>query len=484
MKSEKPNIVVIMTDQMRGDCLSGVGHPDVQTPYLDTLMKNGICFTNAYSACPSCVPARTGLFTGMNPRHHGRVGYEDRVPFDYPYTLAGQLSKAGYYTQAIGKMHIHPQRKLAGFHNVILHDGNLTANRNVTLPYYEEQDICDDYLYALKKSMGIDIDLYDLGIDSNSWVTRPWMYEEKYHPTNWVTHEAIDFFRRRDTELPFFLFLSYVRPHPPFDAPQCFFDMYQEERLHSPIYGEWEDRRGLEEKGRIIDSDTGPLDERMLRRAQRGYYACISHIDNQIGRFLLALDRYGLKKNTLIFFLSDHGELLGDHYMYRKVRPYQGSIRIPLLISGPEDLCPGRGICEDLAEICDIMPTILEKAGAEIPPTVDGEDLLKQDRIKRSYIHGGHAAENFGSYLGNQYIVTKIDKYIWYMEDGREQYFCLADDPEERVDRIREPQYQDRIQYLRRLLINKLEDGEEGYVKNGKLKQGQKQKNLLKNRVK
>lgn len=482
MKNEKPNIVLIMTDQMRGDCLSGAGHPDVQTPYLDTLMKNGVCFSNAYSACPSCVPARTGLFTGMKPQHHGRVGYEDRIRFDYPYTLAGQLSKAGYYTQAIGKMHIHPQRKLIGFHHVILHDGNLTANRDVHLPFWEQQDVCDDYLYTLKKELGVDADLYDLGIDSNAWLARPWMYEEKYHPTNWVTHEAIDFFRRRDQEQPFFLFLSYVRPHPPFDAPACFFDMYQEDQLRPPVYGDWEDKKDLEEKGRIIDSDTGPLDERMLRRAQRGYYACISHVDNQIGRFLLAMDRYGLRQNTLLIFLSDHGEMLGDHYMYRKVRPYQGSIRIPLIISGPKDLCPERGTSDDLAEICDIMPTILAKAGAEIPPTADGENLLQTGRDKRSYIHGEHAAENFGSYLGNQFIVTKEDKYIWYMEDGREQYFHLLDDPGEQINRVNDPEYQGRIQYLRTLLIRELEQREEGYVKDGELQPGRKQRNLIKHR--
>lgn len=478
-EKRRPNIVLIMTDQMRGDCMSGAGHPDVQTPYLDTLMKNGRYYPNAYSACPSCVPARTGLLTGMMPSHHGRVGYEDRVEFNYPYTLAGQLTKAGYYTKAVGKLHVHPQRNYVGFHSVTLHDGHLGANRNVELPFWEMQDQCDDYFHYLKNELGADADLDTLGIDVNSWLTRPWMYEEKYHPTNWVTSEGIDFLRRRDPNMPFFLYLSYVRPHPPFDAPQCFFDMYDENSFREPAVGTWEKQEALYEKGRIIDSDTGPIDERMLRRAKRGYYACITHMDNQIGRFLMALERYRLRENTLIIFVSDHGELLGDHYMYRKIRPYQGSIRIPFFISGADSLCGEKGICQDLVELCDVMPTILNTAGAEIPENVDGENLWDEKREKRTYIHGEHAAENFGSYLGNQYIVTKEDKYIWYMESGEEQYFRIKEDPEELTNLIEDTEYQVRIQYLRDLLIAELEERGSGYVKDGKLQKGVEQKNFI-----
>lgn len=473
----KPNIILIMTDQMRGDCMSGAGHPDVSTPYLDTLMQQGVRYTNAYTACPSCIPARAGLFTGMKPEHHGRVGYQDRVRFDYPHTLAGELNKAGYYTQAIGKMHVHPQRNNMGFQHVILHDGALLANRYTDVPFWENQDECDDYFHFLRCEKGADANIDDGGVECNSWLARPWLHEEKYHPTNWVTHEAIDFLRRRDTDQPFFLFLSYVRPHPPFDAPQCFFDMYDENTLQPPAIGSWENRDALQRNGRIYDSDTGPLDEKMLRKAQKGYYACISHVDNQIGRFLMAMDRYKLRDNTLIIFASDHGELMGDHYTYRKTRPYQGSVHVPFFISGNWDLFPHRGICEDLVEFSDLMPTILAKAGAEIPDSVDGENLLDENREKRWYIHGEHS----GGAIGNQYIVTAEDKFIWYMESGKEQYFRLDTDPNELTDEIENPQYQERIALLRERLTADLTDREEGYVQGGKLKAGRPQTAVLKN---
>lgn len=476
---DKPNIILIMTDQMRGDSLSGVGNPDVKTPYLDTLIENGLLYENAYSACPSCIPARAGLFTGLKPENHKRVGYKDRVRFEYPHTLAEELNKAGYYTQAVGKMHVHPQRNNMGFQSVILHDGNLSANRNVNLPFWEMQDECDDYFHFLKSEKGADIDLYDLGVESNSWVARPWMYEEKYHPTNWVTHEAIDFFRRRDTDKPFFLFMSYVRPHPPFDAPQCFFDLYNEDDLQLPYIGTWENKERLLEKGRIVNSDTGPLDEKMLKKAKKGYYACISHLDNQIGRFMMAMEKYNLKDNTLILFVSDHGELLGDHYMYRKIRPYNGSIHIPFFFSGPDHLCIKKGRSQDLIEICDIMPSILSYAGIDSSGFTDGEDLKNENRSKRTFIHGEHSAVEFGSYLGNQYIVTKEDKYIWFMESGEEQYFRLDTDPNELTDLIDNQLWKERIHYLRQLLIKELENREEGYVHNGKLMKGQEQKTNL-----
>lgn len=147
MEQKQPNIVFIMTDQMRGDCMGIAGHPDVKTPFLDTLAARGTLFDRAYSACPSCIAARAALHTGLSQEKHGRVGYQDRVTFRYPHTMAGELAKAGYYTQCVGKMHVHPLRNLMGFHNIELHDGYLGAYRRETVPYYEAQKIADDYFY-------------------------------------------------------------------------------------------------------------------------------------------------------------------------------------------------------------------------------------------------------------------------------------------------------------------------------------------------
>lgn len=435
------------------------GHPDVKTPYLDTLAEKGIYFPNAYSACPSCVPARAELMTGLSQRHTGRVGYEDGVDWNYRRTLAGELSKAGYYTQCIGKMHVHPLRSLMGFHNVILHDGYLQAYRKASLPFYENQLVADDYFHWLKKERGLEADIIDTGIQCNSWVARPWLYDEMSHPTNWVVTECIDFLRRRDRRMPFFLMASFVRPHAPYDAPQSYFDLYKDKNLKPPAEGDWDDRQALKENGRIYDSFCGPGDPEMIRQQQVGYYGCITHVDHQIGRLLQALESQELLEDTIVVFSSDHGEMLSDHCLNRKAMPYQGSIRIPMILSGSERfLGRCRRVDNRLAELRDIMPTLLELAGKD-SCGLDGISLL--DREQRTYLHGEHQAD--GLDRGNQFIVTETDKYIWFPQSGREQYFNLAEDPEETHNGTCDSRYQERIQLLRQILTEELKGCPEGY---------------------
>lgn len=471
-KSNQPNILLIMTDQMRGDCMGIAGHPDVKTPYLDHLAAGGRRYTNAYTACPSCIPARCALHTGLKQENHGRVGYQDRIAWNYPVTMAGELAKAGYYTQCVGKMHVHPLRNLMGFHHVELHDGYLHAYRNASVPYGENQRIADDYFYWLKTQLSIDRDVTDCGLECNSFTARPWMYEERLHPTNWVTDRSIDFLRRRDRSMPFFLMASYLRPHPPFDAPECFFQMYRDKELTPPPIGDWANRERLQRMGRRTDSDTGSCDPELMRQAQIGYYACISHLDNQIGRLLDALRDDNSHQNTVVIFTSDHGELLGDHYTFRKTRPYQGSIHIPLLLSNAPGVTPG-SVSDQLAELRDILPTLTELAGTAPSQPVDGLSLLHDSG--REYLHGEHS----GGDLGNHYIVTKTDKYCWFMQSGREQYFRLDRDPLELHDAVGDPDCQERIHALRQILIQELNGREEGYSDGTRLIPGRPQRSCL-----
>lgn len=467
----QPNIVFLMTDQMRGDCLGIAGHPDVKTPYLDSIAAKGTLFQNAYSACPSCIPARAAIHTGLSQEHHKRVGYRDMVDWDYPVTLAGELSKAGYHTQCVGKMHVHPLRSTLGFHNVVLHDGYLHSYRYPETPYQESQKIADDYFYWLKNEKGIEADVTDTGLECNSWVARPWIYEEKYHPTNWVTTQSIDFMRRRDPSKPFFLMASYLRPHPPFDAPQFYFDLYKDKELTPPAVGTWEDEDNLKKLGRIFDSSTGPIDPELIRQAQIGYYACITHMDHQIGRLIQELVEHKVYDNTVILFTSDHGEELCDHHLFRKSRPYQGSIHVPMIISGNSQLLcgePGK-VQDSVVELRDILPTLLEVAGVPIPEQIDGKSMLPlvrgQEKQIRDYLHGEHEA---GVY-SNHYIVTKEDKYIWYSQTGIEQYFDLSKDPKELYNQIEDIKQQERIDWLRSCLVESLKGRPEGYSDGEKL---------------
>lgn len=468
---KQPNILLIMADQFRGDCLGAAGHPDVKTPFLDTLAARGTMFENAYSSCPSCIAARAAFHTGLSQEHHGRVGYEDGIPWRYEHTLAGELSKSGYYTQCTGKMHVHPLRNNLGFHNVDLHDGYLHAARYSRVPYGESQRQADDYFHWLRNECGIDADVTDTGLECNSWLTRPWIYPEKTHPTNWVTDRAIDFFRRRDREKPFFLMASYLKPHPPFDPPEYYLNLYLNKKLEPPVVGSWENTELLQSQGRIFDSKCGPVDAELIHQMQAGYYGCITHLDHQIGRLIQTLVEQELYDKTVIIFTADHGEELGDHHLFRKSRAYEGSSRIPLIISAPDSLLPGirhNTVLSAVTELRDIMPTVLDIAGTECPG-VDGSSLLPlvtgETVSIRNYLHGEHS---YGS-LSSHWIVTETDKYVWYTETGEEQYFVLETDPREQRNLIHGSEYAERIELLRKTLIGELAGRPEGFTDGNEL---------------
>lgn len=478
----KPNIILMMCDQYRGDCLSYLDHPDVKTPYLDTLAADGFCFDNAYSACPSCIPARAALFTGLSQKNHRRVGYQDGIDWEYPHMMAEELRNNGYQTQCVGKMHVHPPRLSCGFDNIKLHDGYIGHYRKANTPYWQHQNVSDDYMRYLKHEKGQTADVNATGVENNSWITHPWIYEEELHPTNWVVDESIRFLETRDRTKPFFLMSSFVRPHPPFDAPKNYFDMYYGKDLAEPPVGDWVDPSLTENDGRTMDSVHGCKDAELRHQAMAGYYACITHIDHQIGRFITALENDETYHNSIIIFTADHGEMLFDHQKFRKVLPYEGSTRVPMLIHVGKNVAKTYpALCHDVVELRDIMPTILDFAGIECPE-VDGLSLkdvcLNAEALKREYIHGEHARDVEQS---NHFIVTDKDKYIWYSQTGIEQYFDLENDPKEEKNLIGDEASQERISKLRRWLIDELKDREEGYSDGTQLFTGKKPVSLLKN---
>ena len=478
----RPNIVLIICDQLRGDCLGFDGHPDVKTPYIDAMAAQGTYFEHAYSTCPSCIPARATLFTGKTPSHTGRVGYRDGTDWTYTHMLAQELRDAGYQTACIGKMHVHPPRMGCGFEVLRLHDGLIGhAYRRDTAPYWQHQAVADDYLYWLRDHLGPSADVDASGIDNNSWICRPWPYEERYHPTNWVAEETLRFLDTRDRTRPFFLMASFVRPHQPFDPPACYLERYLGCDLRPPATGDWDDVAATEREGVLYNSQFGCRDAQERARAMAGYYACIEHMDHQVGRILTAIENDFLTRDTVFVFTSDHGEMLFDHSLYRKGLPYQGSVRIPLIVRAGANVARAAGAAETCrphrsttpAALMDIMPTLLDFAGVPIPAAVDGSSLagevLRSEAIARPYLHEEHAT---GRNLGHQAIITERDKYIWFSATGREQYFDLARDPREEHNAIDDPAAAPRIAALRAALVCALEGREEGFVGDGALVPG------------
>ena len=474
----RPNILLICVDQMRADALSLLGHPVVRTPYLDQLGQRGTVFTNAYSATPTCVPARVGLFTGQSQERHGRYGYREGVPFHAAHdaTVAQVLGENGYQTQAIGKMHVFPERSRVGFDNVILHDGFLHFGRSHVNGNLESND---DYLAWLRRHPGhAQSDLADHGAGCNSQVARPWDKAEALHPTTWATTEAIDFLRRRDTTAPFFLYLSYHRPHAPYDPPQWLLEQYLATEHPEQVVGDWVE--GLDEwltDGEVEGEFTRHPDD-VVHRVRAGYWGLITQIDFQVNRLMEALSDHGLIDDTAILFVSDHGDMMGDHHMWRKTVGYEGSAGVPLIVTlPPSDHDHPRGALRtEVAELRDVMPTILDIAGIDIPDTVDGASLVplirEQDVPWRSHIHGEHVLHRFGMWQSNHWVTDGHQKFMWFSGDGMEQFFDLDTDPHEERNLVDVPARAKDVDMWRSRLVEALTGREEGFVADGELVPG------------
>jgi len=443
--TSRPNILLIMTDQQRGDCLGIDGHPVLLTPTLDRIAGQGVRFTRAYTTCPSCIAARRSLLSGQFPATHGMVGYRDGVEWDAPPTLPQVLKEHGYQTWLVGRnMHQYPPRKRYGYEHMVING--------------REEGDYEEWLGRVEPEGSGGY--YGTGVMHNDWTARPWHMPEAFHQTNWTVNEALEFLRKRDPSCPFFLTISFLAPHPPLVPPAPYMERYLRTELPEPVIGDWAEPPENDGLGMGQSASRVHLQGDALRSARAAYYGLINHIDDQLNRLLNPVTGV-TDDNTLIVFTSDHGEMLGDHYVWRKSVPYESSARIPLLIRPPArmGLAPG-AVVEQAVCLEDIMPTILSLAGIAPPETVEGVDLSPLMRGEpagtRPYLHIEHAPLHHT-------LTDGREKYIWFVADGGEQYFRLTEDPHELRDLAGKPQHAERVAYWRRLLVSELAGRPEGF---------------------
>ncbi|HIT74832.1 MAG TPA: arylsulfatase [Candidatus Avipropionibacterium avicola] len=467
MRTERANIILITTDQQRGDCLGVDGHPVVQTPNMDWLARSGVRFRRAYSECPSCVPGRRTLMTGQAPARQGMVGMT-KAAWDPKHTLAGEFSRAGYQTEMIGKLAFSPYRKRYGFDHMELADsthefrnGGKPANDYLT------------WLAARGEFDGVEPGVAH-GVSPNGWVGRPSHLPEHLSHSYWLTNTALDFLDRRDPEAPFFLNLSYIDPHPPMTPPAFYYERYMAMDLPKPVVGDWAPRFDEPERGLDINQWRIRIDDAPMKQARAGYYGLINHVDNQLGRLIGQLRKQQLLKDTLILFTSDHGEMLGDHNMWRKTFPYEASARIPFFIKPAEGMdLPGEVVSSAPVGLQDVMPTLLEAAGLPIPETCTGRSVLPLAHGDsdgwREYIHGEHAGQ-YDYDDGMHYLTDGHQKYVWYSQTGREHLFDLDTDPDELHDLTLDASDDSAdLQRWRDRLVDTLRERPEGFVAEDRL---------------
>jgi arylsulfatase len=447
MADDRPNILLIMTDQQRGDCLSSAGHPVLLTPNMDSIAEAGVRFTQAYSSCPSCIAARRSLLSGQFPRTHGQVGYRDGIAWNAPDTLPAVLTRAGYQTALVGRdMHQHPPRARYGYEQMVVDGWD------------------SDYAPWLDQRAPDAGGSMGFGIMHNDWTARPWPLADELHPTHWTVNQALDFLRRRDPTCSFFLTVSFIAPHPPLQPPAFYFERYLRLELPAPWIGDWARPTGPDLGGNdLVAPSRINLQGEALRSCRAGYYGLINHVDDELRRLLNPINgvRAQTNDNTIVIFTSDHGEMLGDHYLWRKSVPYESSAHIPLLLSAPSRFGIPRGIVVDGA-CCleDIMPTLLDLAGVEIPQSVEGRSLLPLIRCEtatwREYVTIEHSPLH-------QSLTDGREKFIWWVADGREQFFDLMEDPHELHDLAQTPNAVPRLALWRKRLVRELVGRPEGF---------------------
>ncbi len=460
-----PNIILIMTDQQRGDALGCTGDGTVITPHLDSLAAAGYNFTAAYSSTPSSTPARAGLLTGCSPWNHGMLGYGNQAE-KYPYEMPSMLKDAGYSALAVGKMHYYPQFNTHGFDLVLFDE----SGRHTT-EYFES----DYRKWFRTRCFGENPD--KTGITWNEHRASAYKLPEELHPTRWTGDMAVEMIEGYRQDKPLFLKVSFARPHSPYDPPRRFLDMYEGCTAPSPAIGDWEPEEWRELKDPASDKAAfiGNFGEEYARNSRIHYYANITFIDEEIGRILNALKEKGMYDNSLIIFISDHGDMLGDHFLWRKTYAYEGSSAIPFIVKMPEGYgtaVPAGSKIDAPVELRDVLPTFLDITGSEQPESMDGMSVLplicSVDPSWREYIDLEHARIYWN---GNSWtaLTDGHTKYIWHCATGKEQLFDLDSDPGENRDLSGDRRYRKLLEKMRSAMVSHLSVRGPEWVKGGKL---------------
>ena len=442
----QPNILYIMTDQQRFDTIAALGDEHIYTPNLDRLVRRGVTFTNAYSECPVCVPARYTIRSGCLPPATGCYGNGAwHVPDDAPAGVEGRcgpylartMRGLGYRTFGIGKFHTTPWNEDLGY-EVHLHSEELYHAPNQRSQDAYARWIADNYpAYDRENLMGERTEMY-------------------YQPQRSVqsADATVDAWAAKmangqlavDDDRPYFGFVSFIGPHPPFAPPEPFSRMYDPDRMPAAVKGNIEidhmDAQIPAMNRKIWADELNAFAERL---AKARYYGEISYIDMCLGKILDAVDARGDADNTLICFFADHGDHLGDHHAWQKESYFEASCHVPFLLSWPPAL-PADARRDSLVGLADLFGIATSAAGE--PELRDGADVLGaigDGRTIRQHLVGYYGKPGTDQF---KVMIRWQDwKYVYIANGGREQLFNVREDPSELV--LRNTTDADVLEHLR-----------------------------------
>ena len=481
--AHRPNILWIMADQLRYDCVGANGNRIIKTPHLDRLAEESANFSRAFVQAPVCVPSRASFFTGRYPHsHRNRVNYTPLATSEV--LLPARLQRAGYQTAIVGKSHLYyhypptaDEARQTGFELVDLHDGvYFTDPWSAYARWRQASDPMCEIPYR-KLARQVPQLRGDLPPDANPYRAA---IDERYTDTTWTgirTRERLK--ELAGSEQPFFLFCSFWKPHGPYEVPVPFDSMYNDVEIPLP------EPETLESIGRLpppveklILRSKKPqyaMDRSQLQWLYRSYYGTVSHLDREVGLVLDALKETGARDNTIVVFTSDHGDQLMEHGLLGKNVFFEASIHVPLMIRSSGSVRPGG--YDAMVESIDVLPTLLELAGLPEPENCQGHSLVPicsesgRTSPPRDAVFGENVIPevitsgglDFSFVKGEgvkgvrhpdaKMVRTRRWKYNYY-PDGYEELYDLQNDSQERQNLAGDPAHKPVVDDLRQRLLN------------------------------
>ena len=495
----RPNFLIICTDQMRADHMGCAGNPVVRTPNLDALAAGGVHVPRAYVNCPLCMPSRATLFTGMTPRRHGVR--TNGIPLaQHTPTMPAALANSGYTTASIGKIHLTNYHVNGDARDTavspehfpeLVEFWNSGAVKKIPTPYFGLQHV--DITLGHGMHVGGDYALWLQREHPKEWqrliTEKPQpsalgaehcgraILDEAFHHSTYIADRTIAYLQQQRGYQPFFLMSSFPDPHHPYWTPSPWDRMYAPEDVAPPISpdGEFDSLapffREIHERRLQLSGRGNPTKMSLAQRREiiAYTYGMVSLTDKHIGRILDALNASGLAQNTVVLFMSDHGDMMGDHGLLNKGPfHFEGLLRVPMIWS-----CPGRFTprsTPELASILDIAPTILDLAGVpqpegpasseapQQPPAWPGRSLVPMLTGASAAVQDSVVVENDEDYLGLRLrtLITRTHKLTTYTAPRGPapfgELFDLVRDPHEVQNLWSDPAHTG----LRRELIERL----------------------------
>lgn len=452
----RPNVLFIVTDDMNCD-LSVYGHPMVKSPQLDRLAERGLVFERAYCQNPVCNPSRSSFLTGLYPEQTGITTNAGHFREHLPEvtTLPQHFQKNGYYVARVGKLYHYGVPPDIG-----------TDGRDDPQSWQEVRNPI-----GIDKAIEHDLNIIVEGASPGgtlSWLNVP--SEDEEHTDAIGTEMAIDLMERNHpdkTGKPFFIAMGFYRPHTPYVAPSHYFDLYPQDTIEPYMMPE-DDRDDIPKAA--LQDRPGQLELSVETRKEiiQSYFASITLVDTQVGLLLDALDRLELNENTIVVFVSDHGYHLGAHGLWQKSDLFEGSTRVPLIVSAPGTLMARGKRTESLAELVDLYPTLSELCGLPQADHVSGKSLepilRNPNRKVRDTAFTVTEARTVrradkSKFLGR---TIRTDRYR-YTEWGEgafgNELYDYDRDPEELSNLARDPEYASLVKRLKTQLEKRASEG-------------------------